>query len=212
MSDDAAIFSLPLLGPVQWYSKWLLHDEIVIDIAGHYVKQTWRNRYRIDGANGTQDLSIPVILPASKSAQRDVRIDMHNRWNLQHWRAIQSAYGKSPYFEFYADHFARFYTSPLPHRLIDFSIPLLDLSLKLLKWNRSYRLMEVYEPHPEGKDYRLLIAPKIHHETDSEFLAKPYTQVFSDRFPFRPNLSVIDLLCCTGPSAGEYIKQSIHTR
>lgn len=36
---------------------------------------------------------------------------------------------------------------------------------------------------------------------DSTFVAEPYYQVFSERMPFEPNLSVLDLLMCEGPSA-----------
>lgn len=209
----SAVLSLPVLGPVQWYSKLLLHDEIRIDIAEHYTKQTWRNRYRIDGANGTQDLSIPVTLPSTKTPLCDVRIDTHTNWHLQHWRAIQSAYGKSAYFEFYADYFAPFYNAPLPQRLIDFSLPLLDLTLRLLKLPKNYQLAEVYEKQPlHTEDYRQRISPKTPFESDPGFHPIPYTQVFSDRFPFRPNLSVIDLLCNTGPSAADYLRKSIITR
>ena len=32
-----------------------------------------------------------------------------------------------------------------------------------------------------------------------------YRQTFSDRFPFTPNLSILDLLFCCGPEAGEMI-------
>jgi hypothetical protein len=208
----SAVVSLPVLGPVQWYSKWLLHEAISIDIAGHYVKQTWRNRYCIDGANGTQNLSIPVILPSSHTPHKDVVIDAHTRWPLQHWRSIQSAYGKSAYWEYYADYFAPFYKTPLPHRLIDISLPLLDLTLRLLKLNKSYTLTDVYEKTPaNATDYRTAISPKNQLETDVEFRPQPYMQVFSDRFPFRPNLSIIDLFCNTGPATADYIRQSIIT-
>ncbi|MCA6364847.1 MAG: WbqC family protein [Bacteroidetes bacterium] len=212
MYAQPALLSLTVLGPVQWYSKWLLHDEIRIDIAEHYVKQTWRNRYCTDGANGTQMLSIPVMLPSSHTPVKDVVIDAHTQWPLQHWRSIQSAYGKSAYWEYYADYFAPFYKTPLPHRLIDISLPLLDLTLRLLKLNTSYTLTEAYEKAPaQVTDYRTAISPKIPFETDAAFQPQHYTQVFSDRFPFRPNLSIIDLLCNTGPAAADYLRQSIIT-
>jgi hypothetical protein len=145
VTTSAAILPLTVLGPVQWYSKLLLHDDISIDLAEHYVKQTWRNRMRIDGANGSQDLSIPVHLPMHKTPMAEVRIDRHTHWQQQHWRAIVSAYGKSPYFEFYADYFEPIYSKPHPDLLIDFSLPLLDLSLKLLKWEKRYTLLRAFD-------------------------------------------------------------------
>lgn len=208
MSLPAAILPLTVLGPVQWYSKLLLHDEISIDLAEHYVKQTWRNRLRIDGANGSQDLSIPVQLPFHKTPMTEVRIDSHTRWHQQHWRAIVSAYGKSPYFEFYADYFEPFYTKPHPDLLIDFSLPLLDLSLKLLKLERPYTLTRTFDKADNKADYRSVISPKKQAELDAAFSPVQYAQVFGDRFPFRSNFSVLDLLCCCGPAAGEVIQKS----
>ena len=40
------------------------------------------------------------------------------------------------------------------------------------------------------------------------FVAEPYFQVFSDRMPFAPNLSVADLLFAEGPGAVELLRRS----
>ena len=46
------------------------------------------------------------------------------------------------------------------------------------------------------------------HDTDlrdkkrgSTFVAEPYVQVFSDRLPFEPRMSIFDLIMCEGPAA-----------
>jgi hypothetical protein len=38
-----------------------------------------------------------------------------------------------------------------------------------------------------------------------------YNQVFEDRIGFQPNLSMIDLLCCTGPAAKSLLINNILT-
>lgn len=39
------------------------------------------------------------------------------------------------------------------------------------------------------------------------FIAEPYVQVFSDRMPFQPNLSVADLLFAEGPEAVSVLRR-----
>lgn len=41
----------------------------------------------------------------------------------------------------------------------------------------------------------------------ADFASPPYIQVFSDRLPFTPNLSIADLLFCEGPQSPALLKQ-----
>ena len=45
-------------------------------------------------------------------------------------------------------------------------------------------------------------------QQDPAFHAESYFQVFSDRLPFAPNLSVADLLFAEGPDAAELLRRS----
>ena len=56
-----------------------------------------------------------------------------------------------------------------------------------------------------AKDYRQLICPKRSVEI---FLVepKPYIQVFSNKFNFQPNLSILDLLFNLGPNSKHYLQ------
>ena len=55
-------------------------------------------------ANGVQTLSIPVEkFDDVKCEMKDVRISDHDNWRHQHWNALLSAYGESPFFEYYQD-------------------------------------------------------------------------------------------------------------
>ena len=59
-------------------------------------------------------------------------------------------------------------------------------------------------------DFRERIHPKKNfREEDPQFTPQPYYQVFSDRFPFCENLSVVDLLFCDGPGAAEVLRASM---
>ena len=45
------------------------------------------------------------------------------------------------------------------------------------------------------------------HKEGAEFTPAPYIQVFSDRYPFTPNLSIADLLFCEGPQSPALLRQ-----
>jgi hypothetical protein len=190
------------LPPLQWYSKLFFADEIIIERHEHYLKQTWRNRTRIIGANGVQDLVIPVSAP-NHTSMKDVEINYSESWQRQHWQSIRSAYGNAPFFEYYADFFSPFYEKKQWTKLVDYNAELLQLTLKLLKLQKRISFTNEYEELPAGAiDYRTLISPKVPVEKDESFNPKRYVQVFGERHGFIPVVSIIDLLCCEGPAAG----------
>jgi hypothetical protein len=80
--------------------------------------------------------------------------------------------------------------------LVDYNRELLELLLRLLGSPMALPLSEQYVETREGD---LDLRPK--HREGSTFVAEPYFQNFSERMPFQPNLSVLDLLLCEGPSA-----------
>lgn len=197
-------------GPVQWYSKLLLFPELQIETHENYIKQTWRNRCRIVGPNGIQDLVIPVHLSGNHTPMKDVKINYDGIWQRQHWQSIRSAYGNSPFFDFYADCFSPFYSQDKWENLIDYNSEFFAMTLKLLKIKVNYSFTNEFNPADENcADFRNLISAKKKTEEDLSFIPKRYVQVFEDRHGFIPNLSVIDLLCCVGPASSEILSASV---
>ncbi len=68
-----------------------------------------RNRCTITTPNGLQVLSVPVYDSRKQQPIDDVRICYMHSWQRQHWSAIFSAYGKTPYFDYYADYIRPIY-------------------------------------------------------------------------------------------------------
>ena len=112
------------LAPISWYRAYHAATEVIIDQDEHYVKQTIRNRCTIAMPDGPQHLVIPVEAASSHVPIRDIRISEHGNWRHHHWNALRTAYGKSPFFEYYADDFAPFYHSRTHDYLIDFNAAL----------------------------------------------------------------------------------------
>lgn len=178
------------------YVARLLREECVIDLGEHYVKRSERNRALILSANGVMPLTVHIEnANRMRMPVRDVRIDYSKRWQHQHWVSILSAYKSSPYFDFFADEIEPFYRREWRF-LVDYNMEYLRVLLHLMGASCQIRTSDSYiEPTADDVDLR----PK--HKTGPTFQAEPYIQVFSDRIPFVPNLSVLDLVMCEGRSA-----------
>lgn len=189
------ILPLSYLPSVEYVAR-LLREQCVIDVGENYVKRSERNRAYILSANKVMPLTVNVVGGnRPRLPMRDVEIDYSKRWQHQHWVSIVSAYKSSPYFDHYAPYLEPFYRREWRY-LVDYNRELLELLLRLLGSPMELPLSEQYVESREGD---LDLRPK--HREGSTFVAEPYFQNFSERMPFQPNLSVLDLLLCEGPSA-----------
>jgi hypothetical protein len=205
------VLATAYLGPIQYYTKFLLFDEVKIEQHETYPKQTFRNRCRIMGANGPLDLTIPVIkVNGNHTMVKDIQIDYSTRWQANHWRSIISAYNSSPFFEYYCADFEFFHTKKF-HFLIDFNQQLNEVVLDLLELEHNISLTESYEKnYAEHIDLRNLIHPKPSKElVDDAFASVRYSQTFSEKVDFYPNLSIIDLLFNQGPDSLTVLQKCI---
>ena len=121
------------LGPRAWYEAYFgAKDEVLIEVQESFVKQTYRNRCLIHDAQGHEvTLTVPVLKVEHKQLTQDVQISYQQHWQHQHWMALKSAYGKSPYWDYYADFFAPFYEQQTKW-LIELNEGLHDVILRLL--------------------------------------------------------------------------------
>lgn len=199
-----ALLQTTYFGPVQWYQKLYRYDHCLIEQYDSYQKQTFRNRCVIASANGVQALTVPVEHSDDKMLTKDLRVSDHNQWRRIHWNALQSAYSESPFFEYYADDIRPFFEKKYAF-LIDFNEEIRQKICELIDIHPDVEYTQAFTANNSPiKDYREVIHAK-HPQPDADFEPKRYWQVFQHKHGFLPNLSILDLLFCTGPEAIFYL-------
>ncbi len=201
-----SLLSSAYCAPIQWFQKLNRYDAVVIEQHDNFLKQTFRNRCVIATANGTQTLTIPVEKSdGDKCLMRDIRISDHGNWRRLHWNALATAYGDSPFFDYYADDLRPFYEKRFAF-LLDFNMQMTAKLCELLDITPNISLSEEYVKDVESgvDDFREVIRPK-HPMPDADFIPKPYYQVYAQRHGFIPNLSILDLLFNMGNEAVFYL-------
>lgn len=201
MKSQAVLLSAHYFPCTAWFRNYLLHEQVVIEQHEHFLKQTYRNRTVILSANGPLALTVPVSKLQAKTQVYEMRIDYSDKWQHRHLEALRSAYNSSPYFLYYSHHFDEFFAHKY-ETLLELNLASLLLSLKLIKQQPKYQLTESYMPTTDGLlDMREVIHPKRFWEAEY----RSYLQVFTSKYPFTPNLSVLDMLFNCGPESTQYI-------
>jgi WbqC-like protein family len=202
---------------------FVFYDDVQYDTRG------WRNRNQIKTANGKQWLTIPVF---SRGAQTQripidkIKIVWDNPWNQDHWKALQHAYGRAPFFDQYVSQLEEFYRRHDEY-LADFTIDLTVALARLLGDQHTHfvrasslkvegaktdRLIAVlkavganhYISGPSARDY---IEPEKFQAAGIglEYMVYNYPEYPQLYPPFDPQVSLLDLLFMTGPRAAQYI-------
>ena len=142
---------------------------------------------------------------------RDIRISDHGNWRHLHWQALLSAYGESPFFEYYEDDLRPFFTERRWAFLYDFNedvratvCQLIDIQPQVRSQKSEVTSQTSIVKRQTSIDFRLSINPK-HPAPDPDFQPRHYYQVYQQKHGFLPNLSVLDLLFNMGPESIFYV-------
>jgi hypothetical protein len=203
---------------------FVFYDDVQFD------KNGWRNRNLIKTSQGTQWLTIPVRTKGAVSCGLPINkipIAWDKPWNLHHWRGIQLAYKKAPFFDSYVNFFERMYSTE-SKLLSDFTIQTtIEISRMLgiqhtrflkssdiqgITGEKTDRLIQLlktigadhYISGPAAKDY--LEEEKFESAgIKLEYMLYNYSDYPQLYPPFENKVSIIDLIFMTGADALNYI-------
>ena len=225
-SVRVAIHQPEYLGYLGFYNKMMNADAWIYLDNVQLAKRDFMRRNRIAGQHGELMLSVPIQTKGRYyQLIQDVEIDDTQNWSASHWKSIQQSYGRAPYFDAYAPHYAAIYQAKW-EKLVDLNITLIETTATLLGIDRprhrastlgvtgkSSQLLadltlavggDVYLSGPMGRDY---LEESLFHTLGlrveyNDFVHPTYVQHNRE---FVPYLAAIDLLFNSGPAAGAVI-------
>ncbi len=199
------LVELHYLPCLDYVSGLMQFERVWLEAHEHYQKQSYRNRCYVLTANKVDALTVPVQQGTHHQPIRELRVVKNQPWQMHHWRCLQAAYGKAPFFEYYAHEFELVYRKEWTF-LFELNYELLTICLRLLSIQVPVHLTDWYDKSPPVGlfDARSRLNPQ--NRPESYVFHKPvaYQQNFGPEFA--PNLSIIDLLFCQGPAAKDVLK------
>ncbi len=205
------VFATSYFPSVYYISRMVLDNCVAIEAMENYPKQTLRNRCFIYSANGLLGLTLPVCKKNNPlQYTKDILIDYSMPWQRSHWRAFVSAYNSAPFFLHYSPFFEPLFKRKTDY-LFDFNNELLDIVLnRVFKFGiRIENTTDFQLKYENNEDLRYLCNIKNYKQQCSDVNFREYYQVFADKFGFKQNLCIADLIFNEGIAAKDYLKTLI---
>lgn len=205
----------PLLSPsIGIYALIHACENCIVDTTLPFDKRLKdTHRFTIADTRGSLDLTVPIAKPlTSHCPWDDINISTHGNWWDVHRIALESAYGRTPYFEFYIDRFLPMLTAGVEQRFPTIT----SLSSA---WDKEIRSILLLPPplspvsSPDvNTDLRCVtLTPDAYrtlrrNATFALWVGNfPYWQVREHTLGFIPGLSILDLIFNIGPEATLYL-------
>jgi hypothetical protein len=190
--------------PVTWWLHACKAGQVTFDLAEHYQKMSYRNRYYLAAPEGRQLMSIPLDKGRNqRQPVSAVQIANNTDWQDNHWKTIASLYGRSPFFEYFDYKLKPLFEQPYNY-LHDFNKAGILLVSKLLQLPLDFAETTQFVKHypPAVTDLRTSLQP----QQQADITLPEYQQVFADRTGFLPDCSILDLLFCEGSYASRILR------
>ncbi len=193
--DLQAAFAPQYFGSVDYYALLSAYGRVYVDVDMKADKR-FKSAHRCSIVDTRDEimLTVPIVHPHGQHSWNDTPVSSHGRWSHVHRTALESAYGRTPFFEYYIDRFSPvFDTDYSDHKI---TVGQLDRTCDAVI--REILMIDntvIYgSPQTDvDKDYRRI----------RSFDPAPveYYQLRADRLGFRPGQSILDLIFNLGPES-----------
>lgn len=205
---------------IQRVDVFVFYDDV------QYTTRDWRNRNKIKTPQGDQWLTVPVLQDREQLIC-EAQIDLTKNWQTKHYKAIESAYAKAPYYSDYRFLLEEIYLKQEWKKISELDIFSTQLIAKTLGLQPQWAIASELKKSG-SKDGEKII--EICKELDcNQMLNGPSSKAFMDEKKFQDNhiqlsymeysypeysqmyppfshqVTVLDVLFHCGPEAKKYI-------
>lgn len=182
---------LPVAG---YYAAMARYDVAVIDVSmRHDRRRKAVHRTVIAGNAGPLMLTVPVSHTQGAKQWDQIAVADHGRWADEHRGALASAYGRTPFYEYYAPQFDALITDDA----VGLPVTQFDCRLDALIRQLLGITTRVSAVLPPGIDPTTVT--DLRRSDFSQYAPPAYRQLRADRLGYIPNLSIVDALFNLGP-------------
>lgn len=206
INDRTGVFAPQYYGSVRYYAMLAAYRKAVIDSNLRYDKRFKSvHRCTIIDTRAELTLTVPVAHRPSEMHPyvrqwRRMMVSPHGQWWADHRVSLESAYGRTPFFEFYIDRFMP-WLKYSDVSIVDFDLGLDEVVRHTLGLDTEVTYTTDSLDMASADDYRKNEFPAIRDVA--------YYQVRADKLGFHPGLSILDLIFNMGPEAPLVLRKMV---
>lgn len=195
--ETVAVLPPRLFATADYYALMVRYRRVVVDNAMRYDKRAKEvHRFMIAEPRGAVALTVPVSRPAGAFSAGNlcwdaVTVSAHGRWWETIPATLATAYGRSPFFEYYIDRLMPVFHEPEGESITDLNAHA-DTIIRAILGIETDVLHALPPDTCEIHDFRRADLPPV---------VRPYWQIH----PVAGPLSVLDLIFNTGPESPLYL-------
>ncbi len=185
-------------GSIAYYAALAMHARAVVDTSLRYDKRRKSvHRCEILDTRARLMLTVPVSRPKDAPCERwsQVAVSAQAEWWSDHRVSLESAYGRTPFFEYYIDRFLPYISADAPGTSV------VELDRCLDEQVRGILGLDTEVSYADLADEDASTAVDLRRADQPACKLVPYYQVRSHKFGFVGALSILDLIFNMGPEA-----------